>query len=276
LTELIISAWDGLPLGVREWNPQGRGAPLLGLPGLVRTSGDFESLAARYPGRRMVSVDYAGRGRSGRARDVRRYGPEACIADVSDLCAALHVHGAVAVGTSFGGLLAMGLAVARPGLLRAVVLNDIGPVIADPGRDFVRRLVATDPALPDVESCAAWLRQNIPDLTISSEEDWQRFARLTFGPGGDGRWHPLWDTRIVELLDGALPDLWPLFEALSNLPVLLLRGEYSTVLTADTAMEMRRRMPGMQAVTIPESGHAPILEEPESIAAIDRFLARLE
>jgi pimeloyl-ACP methyl ester carboxylesterase len=88
--------------------------------------------------RRIVAVDYPGRGESGRARGVDRYAPDACVRDVLDICAALHLHGIVAIGTSFGGLLPCGLATMRPGLIRGVVLNDIGPEIGGAGRDFVR------------------------------------------------------------------------------------------------------------------------------------------
>lgn len=135
-----ISAWDRLPIHVLEWRMPGqRGTgpsgtdflpAILCLPGLVRTGADFEVVApAIGPGRRVIAIDYPGRGRSGRSRDVNRYAPEACLRDVMDACAALHIDHAVAIGTSFGGLLTMGLAAARPGLIRAAVLNDIGPDI---------------------------------------------------------------------------------------------------------------------------------------------------
>lgn len=104
-----ISAWDGFPLVVREWRDGTEHAPLLCLPGIVRTSGDFEALAqALGAGRRVIAPDYPGRGQSGRSQDVDRYTPEACLRDVLDICAALHVHNAIAIGTSFGGLLSIG------------------------------------------------------------------------------------------------------------------------------------------------------------------------
>ena len=111
-----ISAWDRVPIHVREWHGGDRHPPIVCLPGLVRTGGDFEALApAISEGRRVIAIDYPGRGDSGRARDVARYNPEACLRDIMDICAALHIHRAVFIGTSFGGLLTMGLAAARPG-----------------------------------------------------------------------------------------------------------------------------------------------------------------
>ena len=100
-------------------------------------------------------MDYPGRGGSGWTRQIERYAPEACLRDVLDVCAALHVHQAVAIGTSFGGLLAMGLAAASPGLIRAAVLNDIGPDIGPDGAEFVRDFVGVDPALDSLEACIA-------------------------------------------------------------------------------------------------------------------------
>ncbi|MGA3397958.1 MAG: alpha/beta fold hydrolase [Acetobacteraceae bacterium] len=279
MTELVhrLSAWDGLPLAVREWRDGDRHRPLLCLPGLVRTSGDFAVVAATLgTGRRVIALDYAGRGESGRARDVNRYAPEACLRDVLDVCAALHVHGAVGIGTSFGGLLCMGIAAARPSVLRAVVLNDVGPEIGGDGADFVRRFVAADPALPSVEACVAHLRALLPPLSLDSDEDWQTMARLTYAPGADGRWHPVWDTRIAALLGRKTPDLWPLFGALAPMKLLLVRGEESNILLPDTVARMVAARPDMAVVSLPGIGHAPTLGEPTIVAALGDFLERSE
>ena len=101
-------------------------------------------------------------------RDVTRYAPEPCVRDVMDVCAALHMHHAVVIGTSFGGLLAMGLAAARPSLIRAVMLNDIGPDIGSEGADFVRDFVGNDPALESLEACVAFLRANLPPMSLDT------------------------------------------------------------------------------------------------------------
>ena len=150
-----ISAWDGFPLVVREWRDGDVRASLLCLPGIVRTSGDFEALAqALGTERRVVAVDYPGRGQSGRSRDIMRYAPEACLRDVLDICAALHLHDVISIGTSFGGLVSMGLAAARPSLFRAAVLNDIGPELGSGGTDFVRRFIGHDAACDDIDTAA--------------------------------------------------------------------------------------------------------------------------
>jgi pimeloyl-ACP methyl ester carboxylesterase len=271
-----IAAWDGLPLAVHEWDAGDARAPLLCLPGLVRTGADFAEVArAHGAGRRVVAPDYAGRGASGRTANVKRYAPEACLRDVLDLCAALHLHQVIAIGTSFGGLLAMGIAAARPTLLRGVVLNDIGPEISTEGGDFVRRFVAADPALPDIDACVAYLRERLPPLSLHTDAAWQRMAALTYQPGADGRFHPVWDTAIARLLDQPTPPLWPLFNALAHVPLLLAWGEASNILLPATVAAMRAARPDLTVVSLPGIGHAPTLAEPPVQHALATFLERL-
>lgn len=269
-----ISARDGLAIHVREWHAGDERPPILCLPGLVRTSGDFETLApAIGGGRRVIAIDYPGRGDSGRSRDIARYAPEACIRDIMDACAALHIHHAVAIGTSFGGLLAMGIAAARPGLVRAAILNDIGPDIGPDGASFVRGFVGNDPALESLDACVAFLRANLPPLSLNTDAEWRRMSELTYQAGGDGRFHPVWDIRIAQLLDRPSPDLWPLFGALAHVPVLLIRGEVSNILLPKTVIRMQAIRPDMEVVTLAGIGHAPILTEPLALISIQNFIA---
>jgi pimeloyl-ACP methyl ester carboxylesterase len=271
-----IAAWDGLPLAAHVWDSGDARTPLLCLPGLVRTGADFAEVArAVGAGRRVVAPDYAGRGASGRSADVTRYAPEACLRDVLDLCAALHLDEVIAIGTSFGGLLGMGIATARPTLLRGVVLNDIGPEIGAAGGDFVRRFVAEDPALPDLDACVAYLRERLPPLSLATDAAWRHMAALTYEPGADGRFHPMWDTAIAKLLNRPPPPLWPLFGALAHVPVLLAWGEVSDILLPATVAAMRAARPDMAVVSLPGIGHAPTLAEPPVLHALATFLERL-
>ncbi len=271
-----LRAWDGLELGILEW---GREAdhdrlPVLCLPGLVRSSEDFADFAERHAQRRrIVAIDYPGRGHSGRARNTARYGPEACLRDVLDVAAALHLHRVVAVGTSFGGLLAMGIGSVRPGMLAAMVLNDIGPEIGAAGSTFLRRFIAEDPALPNIATAAAHLRRLLPYLSLQTEDEWQRFATLTYAAGPDGMLHPRWDTRIADLLAPPVRDLWPMFRAVPPLPMLLVLGLRSNILLSDTVLKMRGIRPDLVVAEIEGVGHAPTLAEPVAQAAIDAFLA---
>jgi pimeloyl-ACP methyl ester carboxylesterase len=268
-----LSAWDGLSLVVREWRDDMSGTPLLCLPGIVRTSGDFAALAtALGAGRRVVAPDYPGRGLSGRSRDVARYTPEACLRDVLDICAALHLHDVVAIGTSFGGLLSMGLAATRPSLLRGVVLNDVGPELGRQGTAHVRRFIGKDIAFADLDSAVAHLRAVLPPLSIEGDAAWRSMAALTYAPDANGMLRPRWDTRIARLLNGRTPDLWALFGALAHLPLLLVHGAASDILLPATVARMQALRPDMALVSLPGIGHAPTLAEPEVLAALGAFL----
>jgi pimeloyl-ACP methyl ester carboxylesterase len=268
-----LSAWDGLPLAVREWCGGNSRTPLLCLPGIVRTSGDFEGLAQTFgAGRRVISPDYAGRGLSGRSRDIARYAPEACLRDVLDICAALHLHKVIAIGTSFGGLLSMGLATARPLLFHAVVLNDVGPELGRDGTAFVRRFIGDDITFPDIDAAVAHLRASLPPLSLDGDAAWRAMTALTYAPDGNGRLRPVWDTRISRLLNGSTPDLWALFAALTHVPLLLVRGEASDILLPHTVARMQAMRPDMAMVSLPGIGHAPTLGEPAIVAALHAFL----
>jgi pimeloyl-ACP methyl ester carboxylesterase len=268
-----ISAWDGLPLVTREWRDGDAHTPLLCLPGIVRTSGDFETLAQVLGvGRRVVAPDYAGRGQSGRSRDIMRYAPEACLRDVLDICAALHLHQAIVIGTSFGGLLGMAMAAARPSLFRAIVLNDIGPELGGSGTEFVRRFVGHDASFPDIDAAVAHLRTVLPPLSLDGVAAWRAMAALTYAPDGDGRLRPLWDTRIARLINGRIPDLWPMFGGLAHLPVLLIRGEVSDILLPETVQRMQAMRPDMVVTSLPDIGHAPTLTEPDIVCALRSFI----
>ena len=166
----------------------------------------------------------------------------------------------------------MGLAAARPSLLRAVVLNDIGPDPGNAGVDFVRLFIGQDIAFSDLDAAAAYLRGVLPPLSLESDEEWRRMATLTYAPDGNGRLRPLWDTRIVELLNGKTPDLWALFGGLAHLPVLLVHGEMSDILLPATIERMQAMRPDMVVSRVPKVGHAPTLSEPEVVAPLRAFL----
>ncbi|MBR0668552.1 alpha/beta hydrolase [Roseomonas hellenica] len=277
---VTLSAHDGLALHAEDWRPPAdmpRRTPVLCLSGITRNGSDFRGLAERQSQRRrVVTFDYAGHGASARAEDPERYRPEAMIRDVLDMMAALHLHRAVVVGTSFGGLVSMALAVLRPGALAGVVLNDIGPEIGSDGHAWVLDFNRRDPAAATLEDCAALLRAHLPALPHLDDAGWLDLAGRTYAKGPDGRFHPRWDTKVIDQAVGAevgpVPDLWALFGALGGLPLLLVWGEVSRLLLAPTVARMRTAHPGMRLLTLPGTGHAPTLTEPAAIAAIDAFI----
>ena len=278
--QVEVSAHDGLRLAATVWPGDPHRTPLFCLPGICRTALDFASLAARHAGaRRVVALDYAGHGESARATDPRRYGPEALIRDVLDVMAALHLHRVALVGTSFGGLAAMAVGTMRPAALAAVVLNDIGPHIEPIGREAVVEFLGSDPSFLSLDAATAWLRERHPPLPFLDDAGWRDFAWRTYAEGEDGHWHPRWDSRIarqaVGKAAGTPPDLWPYFHGLARLPMMLVWGQESRLLSADTVAAMRAARPEMRVVSLPGTGHAPTLQEPAAVQALDAFLAGL-
>jgi pimeloyl-ACP methyl ester carboxylesterase len=267
-------ARDGLLLSVLDQpGPEGR-TPILCLPGLSRSASDFATLAERHAGtRRVVALDHAGHGESARPAEISRYGIESSLRDVLDAMAALHCPRAVIVGTSFGGVLAMALAVMRPGAIAGAVLNDVGPKLEPAGLEQAVDFVGRDPALGSLEEAVAFLQAKLPPLVLDAG-GWRRFAALTYAPGMDERWHPRWDIRIADAMRGAgrMPELWGAFGALAHVPLMLVRGELSELLSPATALRMRRERPDMEFANMPGSGHCPTLEEPLVAVALDRFL----
>lgn len=275
-----LSTRDGLALSALEWPGPADRAPVLVLSGICRTALDAEAIAAHQAGRRrVVALDYIGHGESARAAEPTRYRPEMLIRDVMDAMAALHLHGAAVVGTSFGGLCAMAISVMRPAAISAVVLNDIGPRIEPVGREAVVEFIGTDPACASFDEALAWFRARHPPMPMLDDAGWRDFAARTYSEGADGHWHPRWDVRIAHQAVGDAagppPDLWPFFGALATRPLLLVWGEESALLTGATVARMRQEAPAMQLVPLPGTGHAPTLAEAPAAAAIDAFLAAL-
>lgn len=276
--ERYVTSRSGARLFTADWgDPLDPRVPVLGLPGYARSTKNFAHIAERIAPRRLVSLDYRGRGRSDYAEDPSDYAPPKMVDDVRAVMVALGLHRVVAIGTSFGGLMAMALAVIAPGCLKAVVLNDIGADIPDGGGEFLIEVMGRERRPATWTEAAAEMRRILPDLSFTTEEEWIAFARTTYREEPDGSLRQDWDPAIVKPLAGDEAkdaDLWALFGALTAKPVLLVRGGRSIVLTAETAAEMARRHPAMETVTLPEVGHAPILNEPPAREALERFLAR--
>lgn len=281
--EGYFHSYDDLRLYYRDYgNQAGARTPLLCLSGLTRNSVDFHEFALRHAAtRRVICLDYRGRGRSARDPDPMHYEVPVYLDDVQHLLAVAHIRRVILVGTSLGGIIAMALGAAIPTLLAGVILNDIGPDVKEDGRQRIAGYVGQAVQVPDWNAAVAHLRKGYAAaFPVLNDHGWQRIARGTFVETTAGNGLTLsYDLNIaVALREQAkqpLPDLWPLFRSLRPLPVLALRGALSDILTADTFIRMKREHAGMIAVTVPDVGHVPMLDEPVAETAIDTFLADL-
>ena len=277
---IFFTSNDGLRLHARCYGARDNAAtPVVCLPGLTRTAADFEVLAERLSaaGRRVVALDYRGRGLSAYDPNPANYTVQVELGDLLTVLDALDLRSAVFIGTSRGGILAMVLATVRPQAIAAAILNDIGPVIELSGLLRIKSYVGKLPVPRDFADAAEILRDvfaaQFPDFT---DEDWLTSARRAFKQQG-GRLVPTYDVRISESLkdlgpETSVPDLWPQFDALAQVPLMVIRGALSDLLSAETLEAMNARHPGMRVVEVAGQGHAPMLQDEPTLAAIERFV----
>lgn len=277
------SSRDGLRLHYRDFagGADGSRPPVLCLPGLTRNARDFESTAARLAPRwRVLCPDLRGRGDSGYAKDAATYNPRQYVEDIEALLEQTGVERFVAIGTSLGGLMTMLLAWTGADRIAGAVLNDIGPVIETAGLERIADYVGQGRSFPTWMHAARALQEGqgeaFPDFTVA---DWLAMAKRVMTLGQNGRIVFDYDMNIAEPFATAntapQPDLWPAYEALAGRPVLILRGGLSDLFSAATLERMVARIPGAEAVTLDRIGHAPTLDEPEAVAAIERLLERV-
>ncbi len=275
-----ITAQDGLSLYVRDYgDPIGAKPPVLCLGGVSRNSRDFEALAPLLAAnRRVVCPDYRGRGRSDYDSDWNNYQPAVYLRDTLDILTALDLHRAVVIGTSLGGLLAMALASARPGAISAVVLNDIGPVIDPAPIARIKAYLSNDQRPADWDQAIAFIKQNFQHSGMTGRDAWLTFAKRIYREDADGGIRPDFDPGILKQFKStsSRPTThWPAYRALRDFPVLAIRGDLSDILTPETFTRMALEKPDLMTLTVAGVSHAPLLDEPESVSAINDFLDRL-
>lgn len=283
--DVYYTSRDGLRLHARHYPaPGSTRRPVLCLPGLTRNARDFHDIAVHladpHGNRRPVyAVDYRGRGLSEFDPEWRNYTPYIELLDVLDLMTVVGIHDAAVIGTSRGGLIAMIMATLRPTAIGAVVLNDIGPIVERRGLARIIGYVGRIPVPADWAEAAEFIRgMNQRDFPAISAEDWDKVARQWFNDenGNPATSYDKNLSKAISLMDGSLPELWPQFDAMRHLPVLVLRGENSDILSQDTVDKMIVRHPRLQAHLVRAQGHAPLLMDASTIDAVSTFLINID
>ena len=272
---------DGLRLHYRDYPGDNSKPPILCLPGLTRNSRDFVELAERYSPRfRVLALEFRGRADSDYDPQPMRYNPLTYAADVIELLDQLGIMQAIFLGTSLGGLVTMTIAAMAPQRIAAAILNDVGPELSNVGLDRIRTYVGGDVRFKNWDDAAERIASNNGHVPARfSHDDWVNMAkRVCREENDDLRFD--YDMAIALPFEsaGATPtiDMWPLFRALGSKPLLILRGEVSDLLSAEALDKMCIAVPGMQSAIVAGVGHAPELNEPEAVAAIDAFLDSLK
>jgi pimeloyl-ACP methyl ester carboxylesterase len=279
--DFFYAAADGLKLHARLYGETRQGAlPVVCLPGLTRNARDFHELAlylSRHPRnpRKVIAFDYRGRGQSAYDADWQNYNVGVEAADILAGLDALGIDQALFIGTSRGGLIIHGLAAMRPSVLRAAVLNDIGPVVENAGLSRIRDYLSggSKPATT-AEAIAAQRAVHGQAFPALADADWERMVGALYRAEG-GKLTPDFDPALLNTLaamdlEKPLPALWAQFEGLYGIPLLVIRGENSSLLSKETLAEMARRHPACTTIVVEGQGHAPFLETgtlPVQIAA---------
>lgn len=272
---------DGLKLHFRDYPGRADRPPVLCLPGLTRNARDFSHVAERLAGEwRVICPDLRGRGDSAYAKDSATYNPLQYVEDITLLLEQEGIGRCVSFGTSLGGLITMIMAMSTPNRFAGVLLNDVGPELSAEGLERIRSYVGQGRSFPTWMHAARALQEGQRDVYPDFDlPDWLAMAKRCMVVGGNGRIVFDYDMKIAEPFSEpggeAGVDLWPAFAALEGRPVVVLRGALSDILTAATLKKMAAKLSDCEAVTLPRIGHAPVLDEPKAIAAIDRLLARV-
>lgn len=279
-TDVWYQSQDELKLYARDYNQAcPTGSPvILCMHGLTRNSADFEEIADRLKSQyRLVVVDQRGRGRSAYDPDSSRYTPATYVKDMFTLVDFLELNDIVLMGTSMGGLMSMIMHASDASKLKATIINDIGPDLSPEGIERIKGYLGQFEPL-DNWDMAAEQTKRINQVAFPNETDdfWLRFAKRIYLEHDDGTIQLAYDPRIAEPFnqgDGAAEvDLWPLFNVMAQKPTLVVRGELSDLLSRECVNKMMNTSKNVSAVAVKGVGHAPFLNEQESIEAIRLFL----
>jgi pimeloyl-ACP methyl ester carboxylesterase len=280
---IFVTAQDGLRLHVREYGERAApGLPVVCLPGLSRTVSDFDTLAPALsnniePKRRLIAIDSRGRGLSDYDSNPKNYNLAVELADVVTVLAALAIEPAIFIGSSRGGILTMLMGVAHPGALAGVVLHDIGPVIEREGLARIKSYLGKMPqprTLTDgAETLERLFATQFPRFTA---EQW-RIAATRAWRLRNGEIEPTYDVQLAQTLvdfdvERSLPSLWNEFDSLARLPMLVIRGANSDILSKRTLDAMAVHHPSMQSIEVPDQGHVPPLEGEDLLRRIAAFV----
>ena len=279
---LYFDSWDGLQLFAKEYvNPAPKGK-ILCLHGITRNSADFESLCESLKNDyHVIAADQRGRGKSSYDSNPDNYFVGTYVLDMFTLLDDQAIDEVVLIGTSMGGIMAMMMAVAQPKRIKGIVLNDVGPEIDKSGLERIKGYLGESSLAQNWEEAAAYAKKiNAVAFPDYKDDDWHRFAKRLYKEDKNGTPYLAYDPAIAKPVAksdeaAAPPDLWNVFDALSDIPMLLIRGELSDLLSSECVSEMLRRKPDMDYQEIANRGHAPMLDEPESMRAIQKFLSSL-
>lgn len=272
-----VTTADGTRL---HYTDQGEGLPVLALAGLTRNTRDFDHVAPHILANgtcRLICMDYRGRGQSDWA-DPASYTIPQESHDALALLDHLNIEKAAILGTSRGGLIAMVLAATAKHRLLGIALNDIGPEIEAAGLSVIKDYIGRNPIQSTHKDAATFRAKAWSHFKGVPMDRWMAEVQNHYTQTDDGlviRYDPKLRDTVLESGAQPAPDLWPLYDAMVDLPLALLRGDASDLLSAATFELMRNRRPDAHAATVLGRGHVPFLDEPESLSVLNDWILSL-
>lgn len=267
-----------------EWGAQDNPRVVVCAHGLSRQGRDFDTLArALSADFRVVCPDVVGRGRSDWLPDPMLYAVPTYVADMVALLARLNVEQVSWVGTSMGGLIGLSLASlhaqGQVSPISRLVLNDVGPVIEFASLQRIGTYLGAPMRFPSVEAGAEFLWSISQSFGPHTPEQWLALSRPQFKPAPEGGWMFQYDPAIAVPFRAFTPEiaafseamLWKAYDSVTA-PTLLVRGQDSDLLSADTARAMGQRGPQAPCVEFAGVGHAPTLIADDQVACVREFL----
>jgi len=265
---------NGLRLHFLDHGTQGK-PPLICIHGLTGNAHNFDGLAPHLTSHFHVrSIDVRGRGDSGWAA-VGEYTPQNYATDLAGLLDELKLERITLIGTSMGGMISILFAGGYPHRVEKVILNDIGPDVDPAGIARIQSYVGESPnEFNNLQEVAAYYRENYPAMRNIPEATLVEQVKWSVKPAENGKLTWKMDPQIRRpMRTAARPmDMWVPFARIEA-PLLVIRGAESDILAARTVERMKTVIRNVDSVEVPGVGHAPSLLEPESLAAIKKFLA---
>ncbi|MDO5613406.1 MAG: alpha/beta hydrolase [Paracoccus sp. (in: a-proteobacteria)] len=272
---LYFHANDGTRLA---YSDQGQGLPILCLAGLTRTMADFDWVAPHLADCRMIRMDYRGRGQS-QWTGADSYNVPREAQDAFQLMDHLGVEKAAILGTSRGGMVGIVMAAMNKARLLGICLNDVGPELNRLGLDRIIDYVGRNPSAKSYESMANRMSRAIPGFRNVPEGRWLGDAHRHYQMTPEGmkiNYDPELRDAFIAGFAGESPSLWPLFDLCDGLPMALIRGANSDLLSVESVDKMRNRRPDMLFTQVPDRAHVPWLDEPEAVAVIREWVGQMQ
>ena len=266
---------DGISL---YYSDEGVGLPILCLAGLTRESSDFDYVSPFLTDCRLIKMDYRGRGQSDWADDMMTYSIPVEAHDVISLLNFLELERVAILGSSRGGLIGLWLGTHSKERILGIALNDIGPELQVEGLQKIMGYLGKTPIWKTFEEAATERAKEMSGFVNVPYERWLNEVKRLYVETGSGlqiKYDPRLRDATIEIAYGQQPDLWSFFNAVTDLPMAIIRGENSDLLNSETVHQMKRHDPDLIVSEVPDRGHIPFLDESEALSALRRWIGRL-